>query len=195
MDARNSFHENLPKLFVVSGPSGVGKGTICNRLAAKRDDIWLSVSVTERRRRENEVDGVSYNFVSRQQFDELIENNELLEWAQYGENRYGTPKKSVLEALHRGQNVILEIEVQGAKQIKANFPDAVLIFVVPPSVHHLEMRLRKRNTEKCEQIRMRLDRARLEMEERHKYNYIIINDKLKDAVGELEKIIERENEL
>ena len=182
------------KLFVVSGPSGVGKGTICARLVAKRSDVWLSISVTERARRGNEISDVSYKFVSREQFDELIEKGELLEWARYGENRYGTPKKPVLEALEQGKNVILEIEVQGAAQIKANYPEAVLVFVEPPSMWHLEARLCGRNTERREQVEMRLEKACLEMEQKHKYDYIIVNDKLKNAVESLEKIIEKENE-
>ena len=138
------------QLIVYSGPSGVGKGTILAPLLAERDDLVLSVSATTRKPRDGEIDGVHYHFVSREQFEEFIKDGEMLEYAEYNGNFYGTPKRFVQKELENGKNVVLEIETKGALQIKTIFPQAVLIFVMPPSFAELENRLRLRATESQE---------------------------------------------
>ena len=182
---------NRGKLFIVSGPSGVGKGTVC-RLALERDNnVVISVSVTERLPRAGEVDGVNYYFIDNFQFDEMIEKDSLLEWAQYGKYRYGTPRDKVYQALYDGKNVILEIDVQGGLQVKEKEPKAVLIFVMPPDFEVLQQRLRGRGTENEEQIQTRLKRAEEELAYRDSYDYVMVNDKLDTAAEELLKIINK----
>jgi len=176
-------------LFIVSGPSGTGKGTICNELL-KYDDIFLSVSVTTRNKRNDEVDGVTYFYDTVDGFKKRIDNGMMLEWAQYGDNYYGTPKDVVEAKLAAGINVILEIEVQGALKVKAQMPEAVMIFVVPPSMEELYSRLVNRGREEKSEIAKRIAIANGELLKASVYNYIVINDKLEESVNEVRQIID-----
>lgn len=183
-------------LFVMSGPSGTGKGTICNELL-RTENIFLSVSATTREKRAGEVDGVTYNYMYKEEFEALIDAGEMLEYAQYNGNYYGTPKRNVEKMLAQGTNVLLEIEPQGALHVKELFPEAVLIFVLPPSMSELKKRLEERGRENEEQIAERLAAAKWEFEQALKYNYIVVNDELQTCVDEVvgilhRKIIERE---
>ena len=176
-------------LFIVSGPSGTGKGTICNELL-KYDDIFLSVSVTTRNKRNDEVDGVTYFYDTVDGFKKRIDNGMMLEWAQYGDNYYGTPNDVVEAKLAAGINVILEIEVQGALKVKAQMPEAVMIFVVPPSMEELYSRLVNRGREEKSEIAKRIAIANGELLKASVYNYIVINDKLEESVNEVRQIID-----
>ena len=180
------------KLLVLSGPSGVGKGTIVNELMKRRDDLCFSVSATTRDPRPGEVDGVSYFFVSKERFEEMIANEELLEYAQFVSNSYGTPRAYVESKLEQGMNVILDIEIQGARNVCRMVPDAVSVYMIPPSYEELEKRLRGRGTETEEQIQGRLHTAIHEAEAADFYRYIIVNNQLEDAVNELDAIITAE---
>ena len=169
-------------LFVFSGPSGVGKGTLNARLFAEfGDQIAFSVSATTRAPREGEIDGKHYFFISRQEFENRIANNEFLEYAQFAGNCYGTPKPYVLSLLEQGKNVLLEIEVQGAMQVMERMPECVSIFVLPPSFEELERRLRGRGTESEEKVRARLETARGEIAYAPRYQYQIVNGEDVDA--------------
>lgn len=172
------------RLFVISGPSGVGKGTLVSRLA-QEPGIWVSVSATTRKPRPGEEDGREYFFMSREAFLAKAAANGFIEWAEYSGNCYGTPKDTVQEHLDAGQDVILEIEVQGALQIKEKLPEARLVFVLPPSLEVLEERLRGRGTETEEVIQRRLATARLELDEKMKYDYTLVNDDVDRAFTEL----------
>ena len=180
------------KLLVLSGPSGVGKGTVLGELMKRRSDMCFSVSATTRQPREGEVDGVNYFFVTKERFEEMIRNNELLEYAQFVSNSYGTPRAYVEQQLDRGMNVILDIEVQGARNIVNMIPDAVSVYMIPPSYEELEKRLRGRGTETEEQIQGRLQTAMDEAKAADFYRYIIVNDKLETAVNELDAIMTAE---
>ena len=169
-------------LFVFSGPSGVGKGTLNARLFAEfGDQIAFSVSATTRAPREGEIDGKHYFFISRQEFENRIANNDFLEYAQFAGNCYGTPKSYVLSLLEQGKNVLLEIEVQGAMQVMERMPECVSIFVLPPSFEELERRLRGRGTESEEKVRARLETARGEIAYAPRYQYRIVNGEDVDA--------------
>lgn len=182
-------------LTIISGFSGVGKGTIVNRLMEKYPaDYCLSISATTRAPRVGDVDGVNYFFLTREQFESMIEADELLEYAQYVNNYYGTPKKFVVDKLNEGINVILEIEMQGALKIKEQYPDTLLIFVAPEEASVLETRLRGRGTETEEQIQNRLERAAEEAVYMKDYEYIVINDVLERAVDEIHQIITNEHD-
>ena len=176
-------------LFVVSGPSGVGKGTLCKLLCEKDEKIFLSVSATTRSPREGEIDGVSYHFLTNDQFDEKISNNEFYEWAQVHKNRYGTLKQTVTDKRIEGYDVILEIDVQGGTNIKKQAEDAILIFIAPPSEEVLRERLVGRDTETPEQIELRLKNAFAELEYKDSYDHVIINDDLYAALDELHALI------
>ena len=180
------------KLLVLSGPSGVGKGTVLGELMKRRSDMCFSVSATTRAPREGEVDGVNYFFVTKERFEEMIQNNELLEYAQFVSNSYGTPRAYVEQQLEKGMNVILDIEVQGARNIVGMIPDAVSVYMIPPSYEELEKRLRGRGTETEEQIQGRLQTAIEEARAADFYRYIIVNDNLEVAVNELDAIITAE---
>ncbi len=176
-------------LVLFSGPSGVGKDTVLEVVLNKDKSIQRSISLTTRNIRENEVDGKDYYFVSVDNFKEMLENGEVLEYAQYGKNFYGTPKAPVDKWLSEGKIVILKIEVQGAQQIKNLYPEAVGIFVLPPSMDELEKRLRSRGTEDEEDIQKRLEIARNEMKKSVYYDYKVINDNLDTASDDVLKIL------
>ena len=176
-------------LIVVSGFAGAGKGTIMKRLMERYPGFSLSVSATSRLPREGEKEGVNYFFKTREEFEEMIERQEFLEHAEYVGNYYGTPKAFVEEKLREGMNVLLEIEIQGAMQIKKSFPDALLIFIMPPSAGILRERLTKRGTESPEIIAKRLKRAVSESEGIENYDYIVINDEVDKCTEKLHNII------
>ena len=177
------------KLFVISGPSGAGKSTVVFKAMEGRDDVCFSTSVTTRKPRPGEVDGREYFFVDLDRFKEMVENDELLEHAEYVANSYGTPRAYGEEKLDAGLNVILDIEVQGARQVNEKKPDAVKIFIIPPSLEELERRLKGRGTDTPRAIEARLIRARQEYREANFYDYIIINDDAERAAGELAAIM------
>lgn len=176
-------------LVVLSGPSGAGKGTICHELLRQLPEVKYSVSATTRKPRPKEVDGLDYFFRTQEAFQAMIQNDELLEWAEFCENYYGTPRFAVEQALQAGTDVILEIEIQGALQIKERFPHGVFIFVVPPSLSVLSDRIHKRGTESEDVIRKRLEKATRELEYVTEYDYVIINDELDKAVDKLKSIL------
>lgn len=180
------------RLFVISGPSGAGKSTVVFKAIEGRNDMCFSTSVTTRKPRPNEVDGREYFFVDLDRFKEMVENDELLEHAEYVANSYGTPRKYVEDKLDSGLNVVLDIEVQGARQIKAKKPDAVFVFIIPPSMEELRRRLVARGTDSERAIEARLIRARQEYAEADFYDYIIVNDDAERAAKELSAIITAE---
>lgn len=182
-------------LFVFSGPSGVGKGTLNAKLFEEfGDQIAFSVSATTRAPREGEVDGKHYFFITKQEFENRIANNDFLEYAQFAGNCYGTPRSYVESLLEQGKNVLLEIEVQGAMQVRERMPQSVSIFVLPPSFEELESRLRGRGTESEEKVQARLDTARRELEYAGKYNYQIVNSDLEEAYRQLRSIYLKETQ-
>ncbi len=173
-------------LFVVAGPSGVGKGTVVRQLVSASDRIWLSVSATTRPPRPGEEDGVHYRFVSDAEFDRMVGAGEMLEWATvHRTSRYGTPRQPVLDARSRGLVPLLEIDLDGARQVRRSMPDAVLVFIEPPSMEELEARLRGRGTESEEQILRRLETAALEMAARDEFDVRIVNDDVSRATAEI----------
>lgn len=180
-------------LIVLSGPSGVGKSTVISELLTERKDIHFSVSFTTRKPREGEVDGVNYNFVTREEFERMIAHGELLEYAEYVGNYYGTSLKVIREHLEQGTDVLLDIEVQGAEIVKEKCPEAVLIFILPPSLEALAQRLQNRNTDSAEVIAQRLERAKAECGEISKYNYLVVNDSVVAAVNEIVSILTAES--
>lgn len=177
-------------LFIMSGPSGTGKGTICKELL-KREKMFLSVSNTTREIRLGETDGVTYNYVSVSEFEKEIEHDGFLEYAKYGANYYGTPKRPVEEKINKGENVLLEIEPQGALKVKAQMPEAVMIFIVPPSMAELRKRLEERGREDEAQINERIAAAKWEFEQAELYNYVCVNDDLDKCVEEVRNIIHK----
>lgn len=176
------------KTFIISGPSGVGKGTVLKELFKKRN-MYYSVSATTRAPREGEVDGVHYHFMDVEEFRTMIAEDALLEHAEYAGNYYGTPKRYVDEAMDRGQDVILEIELQGARQVCAKRPETVRIFIGPPSWEELERRLVSRGTDSPEKIMQRLQQARVELDSVGEYDYLVINDSVEKAAAELDAIL------
>ena len=181
------------KLIVISGPSGAGKSTVVFKTMEKRADVCFSTSVTTRQPRPGEVDGREYFFVNPERFQEMAKNGELLEHAQYVSNFYGTPRAYVERKMAEGMNVILDIEIQGARQVREKMPEAIKIFVVPPSMEELRRRLEGRGTDSAQTIEARLQRAREEYAEANFYDYIIINDDVEAAAGELDAIITAEH--
>lgn len=181
---------NRGLLLVISGPSGVGKGTICKELAD--DETIISVSATTRSPRDGEENGVSYFFYSKDEFKEMIENDELMEWAEYCGNFYGTPKSFVESKLNEGKNVILEIEVQGAMKVKEKYPEGVYIFILPPSLEELKNRILGRGTESEDIIENRMSQVTRELSFASEYDYFVENDEVHNAVSKINSIIEAE---
>ncbi len=179
------------RLFVVSGPSGCGKGTILQEIL-QDPDLYFSVSATTRQMRPGEVDGVNYRFLSNEKFEELIAEDGFLEYAGYCDHYYGTLRQPVEEHLQAGQNVILEIEVVGAKKIREKCPDAIFLFIMPPSLSELERRLRKRGTETEEVVQQRVSQAAREIQCADSYDYVVVNAELEQAVAEVHAILHSE---
>ncbi|WP_343753755.1 guanylate kinase [Lentibacillus halophilus] len=180
-------------LFVLSGPSGVGKGTVRKELFEQEDDLAYSISMTTRERRAGEQDGVDYFYKTNQQFEQLIADNELLEYARFVNNYYGTPRRYVENTLAAGQDVFLEIEVQGAMQVKDNFPEGVFIFLFPPSLDELKSRITSRGTESQDAVLKRLQEARSEIDMMDAYDYVVVNDDVQKAVMKIQSIIQSEH--
>ena len=185
--------KNQGQLIVITGPSGVGKGTIVKSLLSKNPQIVLSISATTRLPRNGEIDEIHYYFLSRKQFETMIEESALLEWAEYAGNYYGTPKKPVLESINEGKTIILEIEVLGARQVQKNFPSATRIFILPPSFLELEKRLRGRGNDSEEAIVKRLAKAKEEICASNEFDYQVVNDDLEKAITQVENIIMNHN--
>ncbi len=179
----------MKKLFVISGSSGVGKGTVIKEFLSRNPEFKLSVSCTTRGMREGEVHGKNYFFLTKEEFQKCVEDGDFLEWAEFSGNCYGTKKSFVEKCLNNGENLILEIDTKGALNVKSIMPDAVLIFIAPPSLEELEARLRGRHTETEEAIQKRLASIKLEIENSKKFDYVIVNDTVENAVEKLESII------
>ena len=176
-------------LIVVSGPSGAGKDSVCNLVASYNPNLWISVSCTSRDIRKGEVEGVNYFYLTKDEFEEQIKNNDFLEYATYNNYYYGTPIYKIKEKLNEGKDVVLVIEVQGALKVKKLYPNAIFIFILPPSMEELRNRLIKRGTENYEKIIDRFRMAYKEINEISKYNYVIVNDVLEDAALKMQSII------
>lgn len=180
------------QLIVVSGPSGAGKDTIINKVAENNKNIWISVSATSRKARKGEEEGVNYFYFSKEEFEEKIKDNYFLEYAEYAGNYYGTPKEKIVEKLDQGIDVVLVIEIKGAKKIKELVPEALFIFIMPPSEKELLRRLSRRKTEEKDKIIERFNIAYKEINEVTKYNYVVVNDEIDKAVEKVESIIKAE---
>lgn len=181
------------KLLIISGFSGVGKGTIVEKMLEAFDNYKISISCTTRDPRPAEEDGVHYHFISKDEFEKMIENDELLEHAKYVDNYYGTPKKFVDDCLNRGDNVILEIESEGARKVKDKMPEAIMIFVLPPSAKHLKDRLVGRGSEDLEAIEKRLSKAVEETDAMKHYDFFVINEDIDTAAENIDKIVSNTN--
>lgn len=179
-------------LFVVSAPAGCGKDTILEQVLAREDNVGYSVSATTRAPRVGEVDGTHYFFITRERFEEMIANGEVLEYTEYCGNYYGTPRKGVEAMLAEGKDVVLKIEIEGAMNIKKLFPDCCLVFILPPSMRELERRLRRRGTEDEPTIMRRIAQAKNELDAAADYDYFVVNDDLDDAVNDLIAVIRGE---
>ncbi len=179
-------------LIVISGPSGAGKGTICRHWLDKYPDFILSISATTRKARHNERDGINYFFKSHDEFISMIENNEFLEYAKVYDNYYGTPKKYVEDQLLSGKDVVLEIDIQGALQVKKSFKEGIFIFIAPPSMDELKKRIVGRGTENPDMIAKRFKSAFDELRYMEKYNYVVVNDTVEEAVEKIQAIVTAE---
>ena len=182
------------KLTLITGPSGVGKGTLVNLLLERHPSIWLSVSATTRSPRSGEQEGVQYFFHSRDRFDALVAGGGFLEWAEFAGNCYGTPRQPVEERMAEGRPVLLEIELEGARQVRRSFPDGFQIFLAPPSFEELERRIRGRGTDSEEAIQRRLSRARDELKAQAEFDAVVVNDNLDSALQQLERYMDFSSE-
>lgn len=180
------------QVIVISSPSGGGKGTVISELLKRNKNIWLSVSTTSRPIRANDIPGTTYNFVSKEEFEKEIEEGYFLEYTNYVGNYYGTPKGPIKEKLDQGIDVILEIEIEGASNIKKLLPESIFIFIMPPSIKTLVKRLKKRNTDSNDKLLERFHKTYKEINEVTKYNYVVVNDILEDTVDKVEAIIKAE---
>lgn len=179
-------------LIIISGPSGAGKGTVCKELLSKYPNLALSVSATTRDPRPGEIEGKNYYFITKESFLDMIGNDEFLEYAKVYDNYYGTPSQSVLDMMDQGIDVILEIDIQGAAQVRINYPEGIYIFVVPPSLFELRKRITERGTESEEQLNKRMNCAYDEIRNAKDYSYIVINDKIHVAADQIASIIAAE---
>ena len=185
--------KNTGQLIIISAPSGAGKGSVISGLLERdKKNLWLSVSTTSRQPRSNDIPGVTYNFVSKEEFEKLIEEDYFLEYTNYVGNYYGTPKQAIKEKLDQGIDVILEIEIEGAMNIKKLVPEALFIFIMPPSLKTLVTRLKNRKTDSKDKIIERFHTAYKEINEVTKYNYVVVNDELDDAIDKVESILKAE---
>ena len=184
--------QKMGKLFIISGPSGAGKSTILNHVLQNIPEVYFSVSATTRKPRPGETHGEHYHFLSQEDFDLLAEEDGFLEYARYVGNSYGTPSAPIREKLEAGIDVLLDIEVQGAGQVKDKMPEAIAIFLSPPSLEVLETRLRARGTDTEEKIKRRLETAKAELEQVERYDYLVVNDTIEQAVKEVETIVKSE---
>ena len=185
--------KNTGQLIIISAPSGAGKGSVISGLLERdKKNLWLSVSTTSRQPRSNDIPGVTYNFVSKEEFEKLIEEDYFLEYTNYVGNYYGTPKQTIKEKLDQGIDVILEIEIEGAMNIKKLVPEALFIFIMPPSLKTLVTRLKNRKTDSKDKIIERFHTAYKEINEVTKYNYVVVNDELEDAIDKVESILKAE---
>ena len=181
--------KNQKKLIILTGPSGVGKGTVVKEIWGKEKNFWLSISATTREPREGEKDGVNYYFLNQEKFKDMIKQNLFLEWAQFAGNYYGTPFSSVNEKIKKGFTVLLEIEVEGARQIKNKFPNSQSIFLLPPDKEELERRIRNRGTEKEEAIEKRLSRANYEISVSNQFDFALTNHNIDETAKKIIKLI------
>ncbi len=177
------------RLIVITGPSGVGKGTLVKRLLERHQEIWLSVSATTREPREGEIDGEHYFFIGREKFQALVKRDGFVEWAEFAGNFYGTPTKQIKQKLLNGSTVLLEIELEGARQVRKTFSDAFQIFIAPPSIEELEKRIRGRATDSEDSIQKRLLRAKEELKAINEFDAVIVNNDLDIALEQIERII------
>lgn len=184
--------KNKGRLFLVSGPSGVGKGTICRKLLSEDENLYFSVSATTRKPRSEDIEGKTYYFKTKEEFENLIAKDEFLEWAEYSGNYYGTLKAPVLEHIENGRDVLLEIDVKGALNVKKSFSGGVYIFIAPPDENTLLERLKNRGSETDEDIKKRLLAAKDEIKLKDEYDYVVVNDVLETAVTEVKNIILKE---
>ena len=181
--------KNQENLVIITGPSGVGKGTVVKKILDLNDKFWLSISATTRKKRTGEINGEHYYFLSKEKFQEMIRSNSFIEWAQFADNFYGTPLESINKKIKDGYIVILEIEVEGARQIKEKFPNSLSIFLMPPSKKELEQRIRNRATDSEASIIKRLKRSEFEIDCSKKFDYIVINNVLEETVNKICEII------
>ena len=180
---------SLGNLTVLTGPSGVGKGTIVRKILDKYSDVWLSISATTRQPRAGEIDGEHYFFLEKKDFQKIIDKEGFLEWAEFSNNFYGTPKENVKEKIEDGSNVLLEIELEGARQIRKSFPEALQIFIAPPDLSELEKRIRGRGTDSEESIRNRLAIANKELIAKKEFDAVVINADIDQAFKEIEGLM------
>tara|TARA_Y100001968_G_scaffold314963_1_gene340986 strand:- start:5433 stop:5996 length:564 start_codon:yes stop_codon:yes gene_type:complete len=179
---------DFEKIILITGPSGVGKGSLVKKLLETNQDLWLSVSATTRKPREGEKNGEHYYFLERKEFEELIDNKGFLEWAEFAGNLYGTPIHQIQKQIDNGKRVLMEIELQGARQVRKSCPEAIQVFIAPPSFVELEKRIRGRGTEIEEDIQKRLQRALEELNAINEFDAVVINDSFDKALSELDRL-------